>query len=174
MKICIIGCGNLGCAIAYTLLCTHSGNAVSLHEPYGANRRRATGEFWDLLPVAKATGNTLSLAKSIPPAEVYIVTSGLPRTDPKQPKSALFGVNLGIVSDSLRGAKKGAIVYVATNPPKEICEVLVKQGIDARPLRKCTDSLRGRDAKNINARAFKGKGFTEWTPAWAMVKGVMG
>jgi len=173
MKIAVIGIGKLGGALAYTLLVNHSNNTIVLFEPHGENKVRANGEFWDLLPVANATGNKLLLAPTTPKADVYIVTSGKSRTNVKQKKEELLGLNLGIVCDCLRGASEKAMVYIATNPPKEICKGLERFGIKAKPLRACTDSLRGRDAPRTNRRAFVGKGFTQWTPAFAMVKEIM-
>jgi hypothetical protein len=104
----------------------------------------------------------------LPSADVYVITCGLPRKNTSTPKSQLLDANLPIVRGLINQIPPSKRVYVATNPPKEICQVLGR-GI---PLRDCTDRLRALagNPDELNRRALERKGFTAFTPGYAMAR----
>ena len=145
-------------------------------EMHHMNKRKAKAEFWDLVPVAKATGNKLIWAEKPIVADKHIITAGRPRQDASQSKESLFGWNLGIVSEIVKHMHKTKKpIYIATNPPKEITLALKRQGYDTRELRTCTDQLRSKagDLETLNSQVINGKGTTQFTPALAIAMEVM-
>jgi len=86
---------------------------------------------------------------------------------------------MGIVAEQLVDIPDGREIYVATNPPKEICKALNgKLGTSLVPLRSCVDALRRRCYQGAwrekNDYVLKHKGYTSYGPAMAIVDEVMG
>lgn len=164
MKICIIGIGNIGAAIANALLLT-SDTEVYLYEPHEPSMKKAKAQFYDLLPIAEDRGVSLHFCESLPKADKYVITAGVPRTSSSQRKLALFAVNRIIVHNIAKEIQ--GETYVVTNPPIEICDYLRGHGIDAKPIRKQVDEIRGGVP---NGYVITHKGFTEYTPGYAIAK----
>ena len=165
----IIGIGRLGSAIAYTMMLLSKGNTFCLREYYEQAHDKMVGEYYDLLPVAKATGNNLIVHTNQKP-DAYIIAAGIPRTDARYEKHQLFYANYTIINEFLDQLPRGKPIFVATNPPVEICERLKYRGYDAIPLRKCTDDLR--NSQEHNEIVLKNKGFTQYTPAFAIATAI--
>jgi len=187
MKITIIGIGNLGSAIANALVLTQEGLLLALYEPYKGNKARARAEWGDLYPVAVARGNKVLWEElrgrgKLHRADAYIITAGKPRdpkdTNKKEWMKRIYGENLGIVLDVVKRLPENPNLFVATNPPKEIVAKLREMGYRARELRTCTDRIRLRHAPNgfnrdtLNNLVIGGKGFTAFTPAYAIAREV--
>lgn len=173
MKIAIVGIGTIGAEIAYTLMGMQSNNQIYLCEPHKPNQRRAHAECWDLLPIAKHTRNEITAFPYVYKyADYYIITSGERRRNTKQSKYSLFKKNYGIVSKIVTEIPKNKRIYIATNPPVEICEALHGNHI---PLRSCTDFAREQvgDKDRINSIVLKGKGYTQFTPAYFIAQRVL-
>ena len=177
MKIAIVGIGTLGAEIAYTLMGMQSNNQIYLCEPHKPNQRRAHAEYWDLLPVAKRTRNELEAFPSLYQyADHYIVTSGERRKSTKQSKASLFKKNYKIVSEIIAKLPHGVHIYIATNPPNELCDAFNKIGCDnITALRECTDNAREQvgDKNRVNSIVLEGKGFTQFTPAYFIAQRVL-
>ena len=172
MKYGIIGCGRLGVAVTNAMMMKDTGNTFSFYEPLPGSRIRfGKGEFREMEMVAHVTGNRVELG--FPDrADIWIITAGKPRTSSKQEKGDLLKVNLPIVRKLVRRCKKGKI-YIATNPPKELCAVIP----NTLPLRECVDELRrelwGASWKRVNDQMLNAKGYTSYGPAAAMAKEVL-
>lgn len=172
MRIEIIGIGSLGSELAYTfaLLTNHQ---LMLTEPHEPNYDRAVAEYLDLLPVAKHRRVDLAITPKVTPfSDIYIITSGERRRNLLMPKAALIWHNYDIVERIAKKIPKGKKVFVATNPPKEICRRL---GTGAIPLRECTDYIRAQagSKEKINKLVLENKGYTSFTPAYAMALRVL-
>ena len=176
----------MGSSIAYSLMLMQKGNRILFLEPHQPNVVRAQAEFWDLLPVAKATDNEFGFMLDVkeldalaakPEAKdaAYVLAAGIPRTDISQPKDALFLPNLKIAQGIVRRLPKCARVFVVSNPPVRLAEHLRKKGWNAIPLRACTDNLRAHigDPQAINHAVLARKGWTQWTPAYACAEEIL-
>ena len=170
----IIGVGRMGSSIAYTLMLGPHDLDILLSEPLAENQKKAEAELWDLAPVAKATGNTISL---VPMGEqdyrcnLVIVTAGKARTSPEQTKHSLLKANQAIVEDATLFVPPSTPIFIVTNPPIELARELRRRGhTNVIPLRKCTDKLRG---KKVNEFVLVNKGHTMWTPAYACAKEII-
>jgi hypothetical protein len=170
MKLKIIGLGRMGCEIAYTLMLLRSGLELTLEEPLKENKRKAQAEYWDLLPVAKATGNHVCLSYGNVPMDAYILTAGIPRKNPKMPKEYLLKENLRIAEQLTRMIPPEKPLFVVSNPPNEIANELRIRGQNAIPLRACTDAMRG---KKVNEFVLTHKGYTAYTPAYACAREII-
>ena len=172
MKIAIIGVGTIGAAVAYTLMMTQRNLHIILCEPHKPNKKRTMGEYYDLLPVATHTRNKLEVGGGVYQyADYYLITNGIRRTSIKQSKQSLFKLNYPIVRKIMAKIPKGKRVFIASNPPNEIVNALDKEGFsNMLAMRECTDTLRelAGDPQHINNSALKGKGFTQYTPAYAI------
>lgn len=172
----IIGVGRMGAGIAYSLMLMGSGLELRLYEPHAPNKQLARAEFYDLMPVAVATGNDLCLLEyGTGNADYYVLCAGKPRTSSDTPKSDLLAENLAIAAKVMRPVPPAAWVFVVANPPKEIAEWLTQTGYLALPLRDATDMLRSAcgDGKSMNTFVLDNKGYTHYTPAFACARAIM-
>lgn len=164
----------MGAAIAYTLLLGPFDVDIMLTEPLKENRNKAAAELWDLAPVAKATGNNVSLVGVGDQdciCDLAVVTAGKPRTSIKQSKKSLLKVNQTIVEEATKFIPYSTPIFVVTNPPNELANELRRRGHDCViPLRKCTDKLRG---KKVNEFVLTHKGHTMYTPAFACAREII-
>jgi malate/lactate dehydrogenase len=172
----IIGVGNVGSGIAYSLLLLKKGWHIALYEPHEPSQERAKAEYFDLLPVAKARGNELTFHHALPKkTDAYVLTAGLPRKSVTQDKAALYDTNVSIVATIAKDIPEKTRIFVVTNPPKELAKFLMDKGYDAHPLRDCTDALRAKagNAQFINNIVLSGKGYTSFTPGYAIAMEVV-
>ena len=174
MKLCIVGIGNLGAAIANALLLRNEGLALTLYEPHSPSHARAKAEFYDLLPVARVTNNKLLFVDRLPANMPLIITAGIPRKSVNESKASLFGKNMGIVLSIVKDRPKQKL-FIATNPPIEISARLNELGYNAVECRKCTDHIRKRMncIDDLNAFVLEHKGYTAFTPGIAIAERVM-
>lgn len=184
MNIQIIGAGRMGSTIAYSLFWSslvrsiRDRDVIYFWEPLEENHKKALAEFWDLKPVADATGNALiwgknrywNLHDNLRNPQAFIITAGKPRTDSKTSKKALLKTNLPIVERLTALIPDRTPIFIVTNPPVEIARELRRRGQNAIPLRACTDSMRG---KKINEFVLNNKGYTRWTPAFACANEIL-
>ena len=177
MRIEVIGGGKMGAALIYSLMLMRSGLNILLVEPHRPNRSRALAEYCDLLPVAVATGNKLAFGLSVSDASsCYIMTAGLARKSPHEPKELLLPRNLPIVLASAGRIPKEKRIFIITNPPKLLAKALKRGGwARAVPLRDETDKLRARagNAQELNSYVLLHKGHTAFTPGFACAKAVL-
>ena len=171
MKYNIIGCGKLGVAIGNALMLRGGGNDVHFYEPMiNARILFRKGEFRELEMVAKSTGNRARWGFG-EDADIHIITAGKPRSSPRQSKAALYKTNAPIVKRLAKRCR--GKVYIATNPPKEICRDVP----NALPLRDCVDELRqacwGKEWARLNDQVLAAKGYTSYGPAAAIAKEVL-
>jgi len=176
MHIAVVGVGNLGAAVAFELLHYPKVNKITLVETFQPSFKKMVGEYWDLAPVARAAGISLSKMNKLPTEfDAAIITAGVPRKSTKDDKNALFATNLPIVVGILSCFPEKSKAFIATNPPNDLAKWAVEKGYDAIPLRACTDDLRSAmgDCKAINSHVLDNKGTTQWTAAYAICKEVM-
>ena len=166
MKYEIIGVGKMGSCMAYTMLLQNEKVHIILTEPVKEFRNKAKAEYYDLLPVARATKNKLEFRTTISKtSDAYILTAGQPRTSPKQSKESLYEYNSELILGFLKKIPNRMPLFVVTNPVYKLTKLLKRHGHIAIPLRKCTDKLR--KDKKINNKVLKHKGHTQYTPAYA-------
>ncbi|MBN3036860.1 MAG: hypothetical protein JW834_00260 [Candidatus Diapherotrites archaeon] len=184
-SICIIGAGNLGSATAFALMLKSTGKRIELVDIDASKE----GEVLDLAPVAKDTSNEVVFSASPSNADVYVITAGKARRRGES-KEELFETNKRILSGIMENLPKDRRVFIATNPPTMISKAFsawncTAFGIDTDRLRanfldtkvKGThESLEGEGAEKVrelNSRVMSLKGFTQYTPAYALAKRVL-
>jgi malate/lactate dehydrogenase len=174
MHIAVVGVGSLGAAISFELLHHKEVKKLTLVETFQPSVKKMDGEYWDLLPVARAEGIGLWKMTHIPKGvDAIIISAGLPRKSTSQSKADLYADNLPILAGLLssENVNNDTLVFIASNPPNELAAWAKEKGYDAYPLRACTDDLRQKvgDFKTINANVLDNKGTTQWTAAYAIV-----
>jgi L-lactate dehydrogenase len=125
MKVSIIGAGNVGATIAYTLLVKGGCDAISIID---TNQDKAIGEAEDLshgLPLSQSVEIRAEGYEGIRDADVIVVTAGRNRR-PGETRLDLGRANVGIMEDIVRCMKphyQGAIVIMVSNPVDILTEV---------------------------------------------------
>lgn len=125
MKIAIVGAGNVGATLAYTLLVKGGWEAISIID---TNQEKAQGEADDLshgLPLAEATSIRAEGYEGVAAADVVVVTAGRNRK-PGETRLDLARANAGMLEDILRNLEahyRDAIVVVVSNPVDILTQV---------------------------------------------------
>ena len=134
MKVAIIGAGNVGATIAYTLVARKAVNRVSLID---INAERALGEALDIAHGLSISGKNDMIAEGyegIKDADLIIITAGRPRK-PDETRLDLTKGNVKILESILEEIKKNyngkSLILVVANPMDVLTYVTLKQmGID--------------------------------------------
>jgi L-lactate dehydrogenase len=182
MKVAIIGAGNVGSTLAYTLLLHDTAHRVSLID---VNREKAEGEALDIAHGASYLDNAEIRAEGyegVADADVIAITAGRGRK-PGESRLDLARGNAAIMEEILAGIAPhyhGAVVIVVSNPMDVLTYVTVKR-LQAPPTRiigsgTSLDSSRFRyllgqefaiDARNIHAYVIGEHGDSS-VPVWSM------
>lgn len=182
MKVAIIGAGNVGSTLAYTLLLHDTAHRVSLID---VNRDKAEGEALDIAHGASYLDNAEIRAEGyegVVDADVIVITAGRGRK-PGESRLDLARGNVAILEQVLAGIAPhyhGAVVIVVSNPMDVLTYVTVKrlQALPTRVIGSGTslDSSRFRyllgqefaiDARNIHAYVIGEHGDSS-VPVWSM------
>ena len=182
MKIAIIGAGNVGATVAYTLLVKGGCDAISIID---TNKDKAQGEADDLshgLPLSESVEIRAEGYEGVADADVIVITAGRNRR-PGETRFDLARANVGILEqilDSLRPHYRDSILIMVSNPVDILTEVAYQRmGIDkARVMGSGTvlDSSRFRyllgrefaiDPRNIHAYVIGEHGESA-VPVWSM------
>jgi len=182
MKVAIIGAGNVGATVAYTLLVKGGCDAISIID---TNQEKALGEADDLshgLPLSENVEIRAEGYEGAADADVIVVTAGRGRR-PGESRLDLARANVGILEDilaSLRPHYRDAILVMVSNPVDILTEVAYQRmGIaKARVIGSGTvlDSSRFRyllgrefaiDPRNIHAYIIGEHGDSA-VPVWSM------
>jgi L-lactate dehydrogenase len=182
MKVAIIGAGNVGSTLAYTLLLHDVASRVSLID---VNREKAQGEALDLAHGASYLESVDIRAEGyegVADADVIAITAGRGR-QPGESRLDLARGNVAIMEGILAGITphyRGAVVIVVSNPMDVLTYVAVKR-LPAPPTRiigsgTSLDSSRFRyllgqefaiDPRNIHAYVIGEHGDSS-VPVWSM------
>ena len=125
MKVAIIGAGNVGATVAYTLLVKGGCDAISIID---TNREKALGEADDLshgLPLSENVEIRAEGYEGAADADVIVVTAGRGRK-PGETRLDLAKANVRIIEqimDSLRPHYRDAILIMVSNPVDILTEV---------------------------------------------------
>ena len=182
MKIAIIGAGNVGATVAYTLLVKGGCDAISIID---TNKDKAQGEADDLshgLPLSESVEIRAEGYEGVADADVIVITAGRNRR-PGETRFDLARANVGILEqilDSLRPHYRDSILIMVSNPVDILTEVAYQRmGIDkARVMGSGTvlDSSRFRyllgrefaiDPRNVHAYVIGEHGDSA-VPVWSM------
>ncbi len=135
MKVAIIGAGNVGSTLAFTLLIKGEADAISLID---VNAEKALGEVLDLSHGLSFTENIDIRAEGyegIENADIVVITAGRNRR-PDESRLDLARANVKIceeIVDAVKSHYHGAIVIVVSNPIDILTYVTYKRlGIDRR------------------------------------------
>lgn len=129
MKVAIIGAGNVGSTLAYTLLLRDTVNRVSLID---ATREKAVGEVLDLAHGASYLENPEIRAEGyegVADADLIVLAAGRGRK-PGESRLDLARGNVAITEEILAGMAphyRGAVVIVVANPVDVLTYVSVKR-----------------------------------------------
>lgn len=129
MKVAIIGAGNVGATLAYTLVVKDVANRVSLID---VNSEKALGEALDLAHGASYLDNVDIRAEGyegVADADVIAITAGRGRK-PGESRLDLARGNTAIMEEILAGIAphyRGAVVIVVSNPMDVLTYVAVKR-----------------------------------------------
>jgi len=182
MKVAIVGAGNVGATLAYTLLLRDVATRVSLVD---VNRDKALGEALDLSHGASYLDNVEIRAEGyegVADADVIVLTAGRGRK-PGESRLDLARGNAAITEEILAGIiphYRGAVVIVVANPMDVLTYLVVKR-LPAPPSRvigsgTALDSSRFRyllgqefdiDPRNIHAYVIGEHGDSS-VPVWSM------
>jgi L-lactate dehydrogenase len=182
MKVAIIGAGNVGSTLAYTLLLHDTANRVSLID---VNREKAEGEALDIAHGASYLDNAEICAEGyegVADADVIAITAGRGRK-PGESRLDLARGNAAILEQIIAGIAphyRGAVVIVVSNPMDVLTYVAVKR-LQVAPTRiigsgTALDSSRFRyllgqefaiDPRNIHAYVIGEHGDSS-VPVWSM------
>ena len=182
MKVAIVGAGNVGATLAYTLLLRDVATRVSLVD---VNHEKALGESLDLSHGASYLDNAEIRAEGyegVADADVIVLTAGRGRK-PGESRLDLARGNAAITEEILAGIipqYRGAVVIVVANPMDVLTYLVVKR-LPAPPSRvigsgTALDSSRFRyllgqefdiDPRNIHAYVIGEHGDSS-VPVWSM------
>jgi L-lactate dehydrogenase len=118
MKVAIIGAGNVGATLAYTLLVRGAAHTVSLID---VNQEKAIGEVADMRHGISFTGNADIRAEGfegVRDADVIVLTAGRGRR-PDESRLDLAKANVRIMEEILEAIQPhydGSVVMVVSNP----------------------------------------------------------
>jgi L-lactate dehydrogenase len=125
MKIAIIGAGNVGATVAYTLLVTGGCDAISIID---TNKDKAQGEAEDLshgLPLSENVEIRAEGYEGVADADVIVVTAGRGRRAGEN-RLDLARANVAILEqilDSMRPHYRDSILIMVSNPVDILTEV---------------------------------------------------
>jgi L-lactate dehydrogenase len=125
MKIAIIGAGNVGATVAYTLLVTGGCDAISIID---TNQDKAQGEAEDLshgLPLSESVEIRAEGYEGVADADVIVVTAGRGRRAGES-RLDLARANVAILEqilDSMRPHYQESILIMVSNPVDILTEV---------------------------------------------------
>jgi L-lactate dehydrogenase len=182
MKVSIIGAGNVGATIAYTLLVKGGCDAISIID---TNQDKAIGEAEDLSHGLSLATNVEIRAEGyegIQDADVIVVTAGRNRR-PGETRLDLGRANVGIMEDIVRCMKphyRDAIIIMVSNPVDILTEVafqrmgvakgrLIGSGtvLDSSRFRFLLSQEFAIDSRNIHAYVIGEHGDSA-VPVWSM------
>jgi L-lactate dehydrogenase len=129
MKVAIVGAGNVGATLAYTLLLRDVATRVSLID---VNKEKAIGEVLDLAHGASYLDNAEIRAEGyegVTDADVIVLTAGRGRK-PGESRLDLARGNAAIMEELLAGIiphYRGAVVVVVSNPMDVLTYLAVKR-----------------------------------------------
>ena len=129
MKVSIIGAGNVGATVAYTLLVKGGCDAISIID---TNHDKAIGEADDLshgLPLSKSVEIRAQGYEGVRDADVIVVTAGRNRR-PGETRLDLARANVGIMEDIVRCMQphyQDAKVIMVSNPVDILTEVVFQR-----------------------------------------------
>lgn len=181
-KITILGAGNVGATIAYTLAMDGMASEIVLID---INKKKAQGEAMDILqgtpfcaPVNIHSGEYADAADS----DVVVVTVGLARK-PGQTRIDLAQANVDIIKSVMPQITKvaaDAVYVVVSNPVDIITYAILKTTnlserqvfgsgtmLDSARLRSCLAEHVGLNSKNVHAYVFGEHGDTSLIP-WSL------
>ncbi|HEY3381184.1 MAG TPA: L-lactate dehydrogenase [Vicinamibacterales bacterium] len=182
MKVAIIGAGNVGATLAYTLLLHDAASSVSLID---VNHEKALGEALDLAHGASYLDNVDIRAEhydGVSDADVIVLTAGRGRK-PGESRLDLARGNAAIMEDVLAGIAphyRGAVVIVVSNPMDVLTYLTVKRlpapptkiigsgtSLDSSRFRYMLGQEFGIDPRNIHAFVIGEHGDSS-VPLWSM------
>lgn len=182
MKVAIIGAGNVGATLAFTLLLHDVASRVSLID---VNREKALGEVLDLAHGASYLDNAEIRAEGyegVADADVIAITAGRGRK-PGESRLDLARGNAAILEEILAGITPhyhGAVVIVVSNPMDVLTYVAVKRlpaprtkvigsgtSLDSSRFRYLLGQEFGIDPRNIHAYVIGEHGDSS-VPVWSM------
>ena len=182
MKVAIVGAGNVGATLAYTLLVRDTANRVSLID---VNAEKALGEVLDLAHGASFLHNVEIRAEGyegVADADVVVITAGRGRR-PGESRLDLARGNAAILEQVLAGMTphyRGAVVVVVSNPMDVLTHVTVKRlggprgrvigsgtALDSSRLRYLLAQEFAIDPRNIHAYVIGEHGDSS-VPVWSM------
>lgn len=182
MKVAIIGAGNVGATLAYTLLLHDVASRISLID---MNREKALGEALDLAHGASYLDNAEIRAEGyegVADADVIAITAGRGRK-PGESRLDLARGNAAIMEDVLAGITphyRGSVVIVVSNPMDVLTYVAVKRlpappskiigsgtSLDSSRFRFLLGQEFGIDPRNIHAYVIGEHGDSS-VPVWSM------
>jgi L-lactate dehydrogenase len=182
MKVAIVGAGNVGATLAYTLLTRDVATRVSLID---VNHEKALGEALDLAHGASYLHNADIRAESfdgVADADVIVLTAGRGRK-PGESRLDLARGNAAITEEILAGLiphYRGAIVIVVANPMDVLTYLAVKRlpappnriigsgtALDSSRFRYLLGQEFGIDPRNIHAYVIGEHGDSS-VPVWSM------
>ncbi|HNX51609.1 MAG TPA: L-lactate dehydrogenase [Thermoanaerobaculaceae bacterium] len=182
MKVAIIGAGNVGATMAFTLLVRDVASRVSLID---VNREKALGEVLDLAHGASYLDNAEIRAEGyegVADADVIAITAGRGRK-PGESRLDLARGNAAIMEEILAGITphyRGAVVIVVSNPMDVLTYVAVKRlpapptkiigsgtSLDSSRFRYLLGQEFGIDPRNIHAYVIGEHGDSS-VPVWSM------
>jgi L-lactate dehydrogenase len=159
MKVAIIGAGNVGATIAYTLVAKKAVNSVSLID---INAERAKGEVLDIAHGLSLSGN-ISIQQEgyegVHNADIIVITAGRPRK-PDETRIDLVKGNVKILEAILGEVKKHyngkSLFLVVANPMDVLTYVTWKvMGIDSHKVFGSGTVLDSSRFKYLLAQRFK-------------------
>lgn len=182
MKVAIIGAGNVGATLAYTLLLQDVATRVSLID---VNHEKALGEVLDLSHGASYLDNVEIRAEGyegVADADVIVLTAGRGRK-PGESRLDLARGNAAIMEEVLAGILphyRGAVVVVVANPMDVLTYLAVKRlpapptkiigsgtSLDSSRFRYMLGQEFGIDPRNIHAYVIGEHGDSA-VPMWSM------
>jgi L-lactate dehydrogenase len=182
MKVAIIGAGNVGSTLAYTLLLRDVANRITLID---INHEKALGEALDLAHGGSYLDNVEIRAQGyegVADADVIVMTAGRGRT-PGESRLDLARGNAAIMEAVLAGIiphYRGAVVIVVANPMDLLTYLVVKRlpappsrivgsgtSLDSSRFRYLLGQEFGIDARNIHAYVIGEHGDSS-VPVWSM------
>lgn len=177
MKIAIIGAGNTGTAIAYTLVVRRIPNLKEI-AIIDLDQNKQLGEILDLSDAISGLKSTVSLSSDVNGADYVIVTAGKPRHfDHKKQKFIndrdLYHLNRKFaheIGDFLVENTPHAKILVVTNPSSTIATIFTKKGLHAFPMGLKLDEWRGKFHTGLEI--LEKKGFTNWGIAIEVLQNV--
>ncbi len=193
MKVCVIGIGNVGSAVANNIIITGSAQELYLVD---TDRSKLEAEFLEFKSLARILGSRTEVIKTIdiPYSDIYIMCAGRnsnfavsgqkPNAAESHPtdRMALYAINRSHIEPILKNIAKinpRAILFMATNPSNELSKVALDYLHHVVAIGNLLDNARYKDShlygrhenpKDYYTEILKGKGFTNWGVAGEVLK----